>query len=682
MKVSSIGRLGLLAALMTTALVPPATATSTAPQVMKLLVIGVDGTEPTYAAIQAFLDETGIPYDSFLSVCRVKSPACALPVFNTTAQANYYGVILTVGDLACPAGVTCPTANLGETFSPADWTALNTFTSTYGIRTLVLYDFPEARYGLTYAGTAVSTTSAAPVNLTLAKGQTVFPYIKSTASIPVENAYMYMATTTAATGETTTPVLSATYGGKTYTAAALHTSSTGQYLTLTMDQAYFLEHSLVLSYGLLNWVTKGMFLGAKKYYLSPEVDDLFIADDLYDAAIAGCVPSTFLLDPTSDPSLNCPTVRINGNDITALYEWQANINKTVQGTQYRTTLAFNGLGAMPASAGGDQPANDTLVPAVEKYAPYFWFVSHTYDHENLDCYDAVLNSGVCPEATAPQANLEIEDNVATATSLKLGASFDSASMVTPEVSGLANAAFISTAYADGLRYLVSDASKAGQGVTTTNVGIPNALNANILEIPRFATNIFYNVDSPTVGAVGSEPDEYNHFYGPSGVTKQADGQPWFTTTQTEADVINTESNNLLINMLKGYAFPSMFHQSNLRAYSKGASLFTDTIGNTIIKFEALINLPFTSQSESQIGALLWERMKYNASEPVAMWTPGASGKSGTISLSRTNPAVITMTGADCPNPLPTNVTCETYGGQTLVHVDMTATPTFTLVSPE
>ncbi len=665
------------------------------PQTMKLLVIGVDGTEPGYGAIQAFLDQIGIPYDSFLSVCRLASTPCAMPTFSTTSgstgTANYYGIVMTIGNLAyCNSSGVCQ-----STFSTADWAAMDSFSAQYGVRTLAYYCWPEARYGLTYANAAVSTTTSLQVPVTLTSGQSLatstFSYLQSTASIPVENAYMYFATTEAAAGETTTPILTGTYNKTSYTVGAIHTSASGQqYLALTMDNNPSLEHSMVLNYGLLNWVTKGMFVGGRKIYLSPQVDDVFIDDDLFDAAIPQyCVPSGFQTDPTFDNSSQCPLLRITGSDLQKVYNWQSTLNSTAQTANFRLTLGFNGIGTV--QSGGYQPANDTLVPKAQSLANKFNWVSHTYDHENLDCYNAVPNSGVCNEATQTQSSYEITQNNARASSLGFGSAFDRKSMITPNVSGLANPNFIAAAVSNGLSYLVSDASIAGQMPPSANTGIPNAFNSKVLEIPRYATNIFYNTTTGLSNTPGSEPDEYNYFYGPNGISKLPNGQPFFTTNQTYAQIVDNESQNLLYIMLRNYAFPNMFHQTNLHIYGTNCtavntqcSLLIDTIQATINKFSALSNLPISSLSEANIGALLQTRMTANAAKAVASWTPsGPSGtgtSQGSISLTVANPGVITMTGVNCPS---SGATCETYGGQTLVHVNMpSGTPTFTLSSPQ
>src|SRR5260370_37068239 len=72
------------------------------PQTMKLLVIAVDGNEPTYSAIQAFLDQLGIPYDTFMSVNHLTNASQhPLPTFSASPWvANYYGIRLTLGNLA------------------------------------------------------------------------------------------------------------------------------------------------------------------------------------------------------------------------------------------------------------------------------------------------------------------------------------------------------------------------------------------------------------------------------------------------------------------------------------------------------------------------------------------------------------------------------------------------------
>lgn len=312
-------------------------------------MVAVDGTEPSYAAIQAFLDQIGIPYDTFISLNHLNNPSqYPLPVLSPgPGVANYYGIVLTSGNLAyCNSSGACQ-----STFSTADWAALDSFTAAFGVRTLSYYTWPEARYGLSYVS-GVGTTATSPMNVTIpTAGLSTFSYMPPTASIPVQNAWVYLAAPVAAAGETTTPILQTTQSGVNYTVGAIHTAATGQqYLALTMDNNPFLVHSLALNYGLFNWVTKGQFLGGRKIYLSPQVDDVFIGDDLFDASKSGCIPSGFLVDPTVDLSTGCPVFRMTGNELQTIYNWQTALNLTPQTAKFKVTLASTDWERPPAAA--------------------------------------------------------------------------------------------------------------------------------------------------------------------------------------------------------------------------------------------------------------------------------------------------------------------------------------------
>ena len=491
----------------------------------------------------------------------------------------------------------------------------------------------------------------------------MFPYLNVANPLQVTGAYVYLATAVAAAGETTTPLLSMNGA----TVGVLHTTATGeQFLALTFDNNPYLLHSLALNYGLINWVTKGLFIGARHIYLTSHVDDLFIPNDLYTATIAGCQPPSFLIDPTVDLSTNCPTDQASGADITALVQWQQKLHSNPQTAGFVTTFAFNGVGADNGNGAAD--TTNALVTAAMANAGSFFWISHTYDHANLDCYNPVPNSGVCAEATTTEAGAEIDSNVVIANSL--GVTLDTQSMVTPEISGLANPAFIQDYVQRGMKYLIVDSSTLPAGTPPPNTGLVNSVSNTILEIPRRPTSIFYNAISPTVGAVGSETDEYNYFYGPQGIIRigGTGGPPFFTTNQTYSQILDSESNALLTDMLSYSADPIMFHQSNVIRYDNVNSLYTDLMNETLQKFATISTLPVLSLPQYQIGQLLQQRMSYNASGLTATWNPGSPAS---ITLSALNPATIPITGL-CQTG------CESYGGQAISHVPLLGGQTVTL----
>jgi hypothetical protein len=492
----------------------------------------------------------------------------------------------------------------------------------------------------------------------------IFSYLNTLNPVKISSAYVYEATTTAGQGEQTTPILQ--LNGTTI--GALHTAADGrESLALTFDNNPYLRHSLTLNYGLINWVTKGVFLGARHIYLNPQIDDLFIPNDLYSATPPNCRPAGFLVDPTVDLSANCPTAITRSADLISLSGWQDRIQSNPQTRQFRTTLAFNGIGLDDGNGGVDM-TNPLALTASTVREKFFW-ISHTYNHFNLDCYDPVPNSGICAAATATQAATEIDSNLTTAMALAINV--DTQSMITPEISGLNNPAFIQTAFQRGIRFLVMDASTITSNPPPPNTGILNPSNNSVLEIPRRPTSIFYNTISGFSQAAGSLPDEYNYFYGPNGLFRIGGpgGAPFYTTNQTYVQILDSESESLLMDMLSYKANPMMFHQSNLVRFIATNTLYTDLMNLTLQKFAQVSNLPVISLPQNQIGVLFQQRMAYNASGVQALWTPGSPAA---ITLTSLKPATIPITGF-C------STGCENYGGQVIGQVQVTGASPVTIL---
>jgi outer membrane protein TolC len=67
-----------------------------------------------------------------------------------------------------------------------------------------------------------------------------------------------------------------------------------------------MSHSLALTYGVINWVTKAIFLGSRKIYLSPQTDDFFLPNHLFVRGNPACMPGGFQTNPTSNLADLCP----------------------------------------------------------------------------------------------------------------------------------------------------------------------------------------------------------------------------------------------------------------------------------------------------------------------------------------------------------------------------------------
>ena len=506
----------------------PAAPLALKPVDLKLLVLAGSGTERSLPN-KSFLNDIGIPHDDVILAPAGKA-AVPLPPLNDQTKGFYQGIILATGALvACDAQGVCASATLRCGLDGSGYVCGDLWSSNVKL----LY-VPNARYGLSLVSTLV-TSALTPGTLTISpSASAIFPYLNVAHPVTVTNSYAYLASPVSANGEATTPILSMAGA----TVGVVHKKPDGrEYLALTLDNNENLIHSLVLSYGLINWVTKGVFVGARQVYLTPQVDDIFLANELFDMVTPGCNPGGFLVDPAKDLSTQCQTDQISGSDLTGLVAWQNRIQANAQTKGFQVTMAFNGVGASDPDTIAD--FTDPLVKGSIANAQKFIWVNHTYNHLNLDCYDASANGGACRPATAADSALEIESNVQFAKAL--GLTVDAASMVTPEISGLANPDFVHTAAQHGIKYLIIDNSTLIANPPPSNTGIRNSIENSILLIPRRPTSIFYNVESPDAGDAGSLPDEYNFFYGPQGIFKLAGGAPYFAAKQRYAQILDHEA---------------------------------------------------------------------------------------------------------------------------------------------
>ena len=195
----------------------------------------------------------------------------------------------------------------------------------------------------------------------------MFSYANTATPLAFSNAFIYLATpddgsvTPLPAGASVTPLLTDSAGNA---LSVIYNPGDGrEYLSQTFDSNQYLKHNLVVSYGLINWVTKGVFLGEYHIYAAAQVDDFFIND-------AEWVPGTPCSNPTThdrtvsdDPSL--PTFRLKLADMTALVAWQNGLQNDPLLKGFKLTLAFNGVGTTGNNDWTGLPlpgvANDDLV---------------------------------------------------------------------------------------------------------------------------------------------------------------------------------------------------------------------------------------------------------------------------------------------------------------------------------
>jgi hypothetical protein len=567
---------------------------------MQVLVISPDGTDPTLPAIQQALGYHTVPFSTWIAT---QNPGLLTPdKLASGCSGNYQGVILSTGGLVySPDGGLTWTSAL----TPTEWLALRSYEASFKVREISWYAYPGADQGLNPPNNAVDTTST-PVNATLtAAGQQVFPYVNASNPLPITLAWTYLATPADAS---VTPLL---VDGAGNALISTRTNSDGrETMALTFDSNQWLIHNLVLAHGLVEWVTKGMYLGEFRAYSQPQIDDVLIDDDIY----GGAAP-----------------YRMTDGDLNATRLWQAGQQSQPGNASFRLAYAFNAFGAS---------ATDALTLAVQQYSSSFNWISHTWDHTNLDGMNYA------------QAFAEFDQNDRFAKS-QGWANYVTANLVCPEISGLTNPAALSAAWDVGIRFMVSDTSKTGWDNPAPNIGIYSSIQPGMFFIPRKPTNLFYNVSTPSEWMA-----EYNYLY-----------TAYWGRALTYAEILDKESQNQLVYLLQGNIDPTMYHQSNTRAYDGVHTLLGDLLDTAFAKFRKYSTLPIVSQKQHDTGARMQKTMARNQAGVVGTITPG-------VSMSFTSPATVdfAVTGI-CTS------SSERYAGKciTNVHVDAGQTVSFLLI---
>jgi hypothetical protein len=665
---------------------------------MKILVLttqtddpNVIGDAPQLEAAKAMLERIGMPYE----VYTYDTAAPSLPVLETGNSAHYQGILLPISD----ARLLNPAA--GDPLAQT----LARYQFKYSVRVASLYGWPDDSGCVTAVGQRDTTATPLATTLTTA-GMTAFPYMNAGSSskspLNIKNAWVYFAdpATGLPTGTTVTPLLQGKgTDGKNHSLMATCSFPNAKPLTgdatkrellmATFDNNPYLLHSSTLSYGLLNWLTKGIMLGQRRTYIDPQMDDIGLPNDIfpytvnldvwYDASKTpwAAIPACPLGDVNAKTGITGCEYRLTGTDITKLVTWQNKVRQsTANASAFRLTFPFNGAGFNTTYGGQgmyppDDPATtrnenltyDTLTPSLVLNKSNFKWLSHTYDHETMDVmtHDVALG--------------EMTQNDTVSSKMGLP-NYDKSVMVNPNISGLYNADVLSALQTFGIKYLVSDTSRPTPPVggncvagawplPSHNSGKPNCVNPDIYEVPRYATALYYNVSTPTEWTA-----EFNHFYGLNGIL----GSPWGRDL-TYAEVLDNTSEVLVSYLLNYDARPWMFHAANLRAYDGTHSLLGNLVDATLIKYNSYYkNLPILSPYLKETGDLMLQRQTYNESSVKGVLKPG-SGIVLSASRNDSKAVVVPVTG------LTVGANTQTYGGQVTSYLTLDSSSAYTLSVP-
>ena len=583
---------------------------------MKVLVIRSPGhADGVYATIQAALDILGTPY-GVIDISAGSQPSGTIQASDLWDGVNhgyYYAIFVT-------------TSNVWAWLHANDKAAIEAYERDFDVRHVTWYTYPNPTdYGLNSVG---SPTFPLDTFLTTG-GQEVFSYLRTDITLTMSfDVWGYLAQP--ATGADVTSLLEDDIGN---TVLAIFRPGDGrEHMVFTMSSFYPVIppsniHARVLPYGMINWATRGVFLGERHAYFVPQPDDILAWGDRWDA-----VNHVYIMDTG---------YRLAPHDLDNVVTWMNTLRTSVPNAAgFMMEMPFNGDGSEQdrEDYGTGPVISGTLTAKAMDLEAEFTWLNHTYTHLDFDH----------PPANYNECRYEIDQNNQTAAFLGF-TDYTTATLLTGAYSGLTNTHLISAAYDLGVRYLLANESDLRYKNPSPNTGIPHPLNPEILQVPRYANNIFYAATTPA-----EETDLYNHIY---------------STSYTYTTILDITTNQSLGFLLDFSVDPTMFHMNNINDYGGGQTLLGDFTESLYGKYNALYNtdVPIISLRTQDIGQKMWDRMAYNNSG-----VSGIIACGNQITLNTTNAAAIPLTGISYGG----NV--ENYAGQNISYIPMGSSDTVSI----
>jgi hypothetical protein len=580
---------------------------------LRLLVIAATGAEPSLAAIRQVLGYLGTPYDVIECAPRPAADGAdrLLGRLATGNHAHYQGIVLATGAVVYQAGASWLSA-----LTPSEWQALASYEARFGVRRIAWYAYPTPDGGFAEPDATIPA-DAPPVEAWLTEdGRRVFPYMCGEHALSVAGSHTYLARPL---DSDTMPLLLDAAG---HALAALRFHGAGrETLSLTFDSTATSLHALLLGYGLVSWVTRGLFLGERRVYLNAHVDDVMTDGELW-----------VITTPCgTHPEKTGHRFRFSASDLRTAAEWQRSVQRLPRTADFRLDFAFNGSGFT------EWPQPDALAVEARRLKAEFRWINHTWSHERVDWADY------------PTSLSEITANVWTAVAERLP-EFCPRTLITPNLSGLRNPRFLQAAHDADIRYLVTDTSRLGYDNPAPNVGISNPWQPSILMIPRRPNGLWFNVSTPEEWVA-----EYNSIY-----------RSFWGRDLSYRGILDIESTTLLGYMVSGDIDPWMFHQPNLHAYDGAHSLLSDLLDLTLARYREMCNLPICGLPLDEIGRAMKRRAAYDAAGVTASLVDGEH-----VIIATRADAVVPITGLDTPG-------AETYGDQPVSRVALAAGESITI----
>ncbi len=598
--------IGMLGAPVTASAAPPTLMRTD----MKVLVVQGASTAP----YEYLMTRDGIPFD-VLPTASINAGAL-VDTSGAVPHAKYQAVI--VPDMATDVG--------------SSWrTALAAYESTYGIRQLAAYVYPNSLVGLNEVPEPSCGSADGKTALVTAAGLSgPFNYLKG--PVPFDTGSWLCEATAAGAGVTSF----VTRGTGIVVGVFANSGVDTMFVTFSANSNQ--SHLRLLGPGILNWLTAGNHLGLNRAFLAVHADDAFGEDSRW-SVTGNCTPGD------TECSATTTDILMNASDVTQLKQWQS-------ANAVKVDLAYN---AEPAVLRNDAAVTGSLTKALLDDKASFRWINHTFGHKYLGCattdtapfnclteYPDVnqpLNAALWTQLGVINADITTNLNTAPFSTLDL----DPTELVTGEHSGLAdtntgrrqadNPNLIAAVNNLGIKVLASDASKES---TQRSFG-------SAVTLPRYPNNLYYNV-----GTGAELVDEYNWIY-----TSAADGGSGICTTlgydcvtpvsNFATDIAPLEAKATLNRVLNNDPRPHYVHQSNF-AEERLAYTWLNLVLSNYNAAVVVTDMPIVNPTMTAAALALTQQVSWSAIQggvtayikggqimvttPTAGWVPlsAATGK--------------------------------------------------------
>ncbi|SDW72077.1 hypothetical protein [Nitrosomonas communis] len=689
------GLLATVAMWLALMIAPPAFADNTVN--LKVLVIstGDETQDLGLSYIKPVLDEIGVLYD-VLNANTQDLTADMLASLNGVAcnsvdagcVGSYNGIILTISDLT-------------PNFTPAEWDILHNYEKDFKVREAVLsgwpatYFDPNAPFGIYLDYGLVFSSSAASYNtqwlVPAAYQKEVLESVNLANPLPITDFAFAATPRNDAVGPrdgtipSVMPLLQTTNGEALLSIVQYklpnQTTPLREVMISTISHASFLIHSKVLAYEFINWATQGVFVGARRVHMAAHLDDLFLANTLYDPSLKADNP--------------LQSYRLNSSDISNLVDKQAAFRAThPTAGAFKLDFPFNGSGAVIDPEAPALVANLTedLVAAVIANKDAFRYINHTFTHADMDKPPVPANAPCDYETFTTVAPIQAEitknrtvwgllglpeqanNNRVLLTGNHAGLKdrkctddpllhTNMANVQDDDVAfdqGGANPLFLRAAANTNVQYIASDSSQRAQNVEQYITQYDDGKSTDRIMLPRWPTNVFVNVINPD-----QLVDEYNYMFHDRFVNAGQDPctiPGAICTPRSYAEILAAEADNAVRHMLSFNKWPHFFHQSNAANYANGNTLIFDWLNAVFAAYERLFKLPVLNFPYWQIGDKTKQRLDAKTAIIQAKWNRSTNQ----VALSANKAITLEMTGITGGG---------TYGGQFVRAVNVTTTPT-------